>query len=172
MQQIEETLAYALGLTLRKREVDDALEEAKAQISGLQEELLAKNIEIAMTEKMYDKALEMLAGVHLTKDLQSPVRKKTEVVAPKVPRIVEDEPEVDEEIDTRIAVESKSTGKVNVNTASAKEIRERTGLPMVVVYNVTAYRKQNGPFGSLEDLLKTAKFTEYHLREYGKMLTV
>lgn len=92
MEQIDQALCRCLGLVIDSREIDIALAESKATIAGLEEEIMAKNVEIAMTEKMYDKALEMLAGVHLTKDLQTPVRKKTEVVTPKVPRIVPDEP--------------------------------------------------------------------------------
>lgn len=171
MKKVDEALGMVFGLKLHKSDMDAKLDEMKSQIAGLEEELLAKRVEVAMVEKMYDKALEMLAGVHLTKDLQSPVRKKTEVVAPKVPRIVEDEPEVDEEIEKRTVVR-ENDGKVNMNTAPAQEIRNRTNLPMPVVYSVTSYRKQNGPYGSLEDLLKAPRFTEYHLREYGKMLTV
>ena len=181
MRQIDAALAHCLGLVLHKRDVDDALEAAKAQIAGLEEELLAKKVEIAMAEKMYDKALEMLAGVHLTKDLQSPVQKKTEVVTPKIPRIVPDEQEVDEDLERTARTRATTVimddleyhgEKVNINTASAMDIANKTGLSVTVAYSITGTRKRNGPYASVSDLLNVAKFTQRHMDKYGKMLTV
>ena len=146
---------------------DSETEELNKRIAGLEEEILAKKVEIAMMEKMYDKALEMLAGVHLTKDMQ----KKPEAPRVRVPRIVPDEPEVDEEIDRRTAVSDDGV-KGNVNTMSAKEISDRSGLPLTVAFGITGYRSKNGRFESLEDLLKTPRFTQHHLKKYGGMLTV
>lgn len=160
MRQIDEKLAMVLGLTLHKTSVDESLEAAKAQIAGLEEELLAKRVEIAMAEKMYDKALEMLAGVHLTKDLQKkPAR---------VPRIVEDEPEQDEEIENR---RGDGGGKVNVNTASWQELNE-IGFYPGLAHRISGYRKKHGPYRSLKDLLKVDRFTQYYLDTYGGKLTV
>lgn len=46
--------------------------------------------------------------------------------------------------------------KVNINTASAKEINEVTGLHLSAAYSITGYRRKNGPFEKLEDLLNVA----------------
>ncbi len=177
MRAIDEALALCLGLTLHKRDLDEALEAAKAQIAGLEEELMAKRVEVAMVEKMYEKALEMLAGVHLTKDLQ----KKPESVKPRVPRIVEDEPEVDKEQERTARTRATTVimddleyhgEKVNINTASAMDIANKTGLSVTVAYSITGTRKRNGPYSSVSDLLKVAKFTQRHMDKYGNLFTV
>ena len=172
LEQIDQTLCRVLGLVIDTREIDIALGESKAQIAGLEEELMAKRVEIAMLERLYEKALDMLAGVHLTKDMQKP----------RVPRLVPDEPEVDEELERTVRprattvimddLEYHGPGKVNVNTASAKEIIEKSGLPTAVAYGVTAHRNRNGAYKSLEDLLNAPRFTEFHLKKYGGKLTV
>ena len=52
--------------------------------------------------------------------------------------------------------------KVNINTATAEEIHDKTGLGKTICYYITGYRKKNGRFESLEDLknLKAALSTE------------
>lgn len=187
MQAIDETLALCLGLTLHKRDVDEALEAEKARVAGLEEELMAKRIEIAMVEKMYDKALEMLAGLKLAHDIQTPVQRKVDPVRVKTPRFVEDEPEVDEELECRAPVNPKKprattvimddlvyhgNGKVNVNTADWKEIHEKLGIYEGLCHRITGYRKKHGPYRSLKDLLKVDRFTQYYLDTYGERLTV
>lgn len=168
MQLIDETLAMVFGLTLHKRDVDVALEETKAQVASLEEELVAKRAEIAVVEKMYEKALDMFAGWRVTNDMQT---KRPTVVKeqPKAPKLVPDEPEKDEEIESR---RSDDTDKVNVNTASAKEISEKTGLPVGVAYGVSAYRKKIGGYRSLDELLNAPRFTQYHLDKFGGKLAV
>lgn len=180
MEKINETLAMCLGLTIHKREVDEALAAEKAKVAGLEDELMAKRVEIKMVERMYEKALDMLAGLKLTGDLQKPRQ-------PKVPKLVPDEPEVDEELERTVTVKSKKPrattvimddleyhgdGKVNVNTATAKEICEKTGLSLTVCYGITGFRNRNGKYSSLSDLLNAPRVTQHHLDKYGKMLTV
>jgi competence ComEA-like helix-hairpin-helix protein len=70
-----------------------------------------------------------------------------------------------------ISVEPKKE-KVNVNTASAKEISDKSGLSLNVAYGVTGYRKTNGSYKSLEDLLKAPRFTKHHLEKHRDMLEV
>lgn len=173
MERVDRALRLCLDLVPEETADDDECEELNKKIAGLEEELMAKKIEIAMVEKMYEKALEMLAGVHLTNDLQ----KKPEPPKVRVPRLVPDEPEVVEERTRATTVimddlEYHGDGKVNVNTASAVEIHEKAGLPLTVAYGVTGYRRQNGPYSSLEDLLKAPRVVRKHLEKYGKMLTV
>lgn len=168
LDRIDDRLAYCLGLVIHTREIDVAMEAAKAQVAGLEEELMAKRVEIAMLERLYEKALDMMAGARLTSDVQ----KKPEQPKVRVPRIVPDEPEYDEEIDRRHSA-STDGGKVNINTASAKEISERTGLPMTPAYSIVGTRKRRGcNYKSLEELLEVPRFTEHHWKKYGPMMEV
>ena len=47
-----------------------------------------------------------------------------------------------------------ATGKVNINTANAKELAKIPGVGPVTAKNIIAYRKKNGKFKSTKDLLK------------------
>jgi competence ComEA-like helix-hairpin-helix protein len=62
--------------------------------------------------------------------------------------------------------------KVNINTAKAEEIHEKIGLNKSVCYYITGYRKKNGPYKSIDELLNVPRFTEYHLKYYGPRLEV
>jgi competence protein ComEA len=45
-------------------------------------------------------------------------------------------------------------GKVNINTASAKELEELPGIGEVIAQRIVDYRTQHGPFHDVKDLLK------------------
>ena len=62
--------------------------------------------------------------------------------------------------------------KVNVNTATAKEICEVTGIYMSMAYSITGYRNKNGRFKSLNDLLNIPRFGETCLKRYGDKMEV
>lgn len=44
--------------------------------------------------------------------------------------------------------------KINLNTVSAYELRQKTNIPETVARAIVLYRQQNGPFQSVEDLKK------------------
>lgn len=50
-------------------------------------------------------------------------------------------------------VEEPVAGKVNVNVASAKEIREVLGCAENAAYSITGYRNKNGKYANIDDLL-------------------
>ena len=62
--------------------------------------------------------------------------------------------------------------KINVNTATVEEIMAGLGVGKDTAYSITGYRKKNGPFRSLEDLLKTTRFGPKLLEKHRAMLTV
>lgn len=63
--------------------------------------------------------------------------------------------------------------KVNVNTvATAAELMRRTGLSVRPAQAVMKYRKEHGPFETLEDLLKVDGFGKIAMKRYGHMLEV
>jgi competence ComEA-like helix-hairpin-helix protein len=61
---------------------------------------------------------------------------------------VEPEPEVPED-----SVEQEPEEKLNINAVTARELHEKTGLALSTAYMITGYRKQNGSYEKLEDLL-------------------
>ena len=61
---------------------------------------------------------------------------------------------------------AKVTGPIPLNRASAKELESLDGIGPVLAARIVAYRKVNGPFVNIEDLLKvsgigTAKFGQF-----------
>lgn len=65
----------------------------------------------------------------------------------------------------------RGKGKVNVNTASVNELAN-TGMGTCTASQIERWRRRNGEFGSLEDLLKVPRFGPRCLEKYGKMLEV
>lgn len=63
-------------------------------------------------------------------------------------------------------VKARATGPIALNRASAKELETLDGIGPVLAARIVAYRKANGPFLNVEDLLKvsgigTAKFGQF-----------
>ena len=49
---------------------------------------------------------------------------------------------------------SSAGGKVNINTASREELKTLNGIGDTRAGSIVVYRESNGPFGSIEDLMK------------------
>lgn len=79
---------------------------------------------------------------------------------------IERKPKVEEPI------EPYTGPKVNINTASAKEIHDITGLDMTVCYSITGCRKRDGLYRDVEDVRNIPRFTDYHWAKYGQMFEV
>lgn len=61
---------------------------------------------------------------------------------------------------------AKTTGPIALNRASAKELEALDGIGPVLAARIVAYRNQNGPFLSIDDLMKvsgigTVKFAQF-----------
>lgn len=69
-------------------------------------------------------------------------------------------------------IESYNGEKVNINTASAEEIHNKTGLNKTVCFSITGCRKRDGLYRSVEDLENVPRFTEAHMKLYGPMFEV
>ena len=62
--------------------------------------------------------------------------------------------------------------KLNLNTATAMELHKVCGMPQTTAYSVTGYRNKNGPFQSIEDLLKVKQVAKSKLPQYREFLEV
>ncbi len=69
-------------------------------------------------------------------------------------------------------VEVKPQGKININTATAKEIREFLGCPKCNSWYITGYRTNNGKYVSLEELNDVPHLPRNFLAKYGEFLTI
>lgn len=62
--------------------------------------------------------------------------------------------------------------KVNVNTATAKEIAEALGVHVTTGYAISGYRKKYGPFRSIDDLMNVDRISKTFLLKHGSKLEV
>lgn len=74
--------------------------------------------------------------------------------------------EADETVATEVPV------KVNVNTASAQEIHDVTGLSITACFAITGKRKREGLFKSLDELIIPGRLSENVLRNYRDKMRV
>ena len=64
------------------------------------------------------------------------------------------------------------SGKVNINTASAKELNEIAGITISTCYEITGYRKRNCPYKSVDDLLDVKRCGPIFLNRHRDKLEV
>lgn len=67
---------------------------------------------------------------------------------------------------------SRPTGPVAVNRATAKEFEALDGIGPVLANRIVAYRKTNGPFASVDDLLKVAGIGPSKFAQFKSKLRV
>ena len=118
--------------------------EAEAKIENVE---LSCKVENAMWQKLYEKALGQVVDMKYANDLGNK--------APTPPAPPEEVPIVN--VPAPVEFQRK---KVNVNTASGKEIIESLGVSKVIAYSITGYRNKNGRFVEVEELLEVAKITK------------
>ena len=62
--------------------------------------------------------------------------------------------------------------KVNINTATAKEIMDGLGIGKFYAYLITAHRNKNGNYGSVEGLSSVKRLAKDFVERYGDKMTV
>lgn len=62
--------------------------------------------------------------------------------------------------------------KININTASAVEIKEFTGMSMTAAYSITGNRKRNGLYSSVDQIVGLPRVDAKVLEKYGDKLEV
>ena len=67
----------------------------------------------------------------------------------------------------KVAVE-----KINLNTASSEELQKLPGVGAKVAQRILDFRKTNGPFKKIEDLMKVRGIGEKTFLKFKDMLTV
>jgi competence protein ComEA len=65
-----------------------------------------------------------------------------------------------------------TSSKVNINSASAEELETLPGIGEVIAQEILDYRTENGPFGSVDDLLDVSGIGEVTLENVRDLVTV
>lgn len=133
-----------------KQKLQNDIDNLKKQLEEMSrkeaqiEELTRRLVDADVKEVLYRKAVEELAEL-----------KRAPVVVVEEPAVL---PEVSE--------------KANVNEVDLNGLVSATGMSAKTAQNVISYRKKNGPFKSLDDLMKVSRFGSGCLKKYGGFLTV
>ncbi len=67
---------------------------------------------------------------------------------------------------------SKATGPIALNRASAKELESLDGIGPVLAARILAYRNQNGPFLTIDDLMKVSGIGSIKFSQFKEKLRV
>lgn len=65
-----------------------------------------------------------------------------------------------------------SRGKININTATAEELEALPAVGEVTAARIVAYREQNGPFRSVDDLIHVQGISDRTIDEFRDLVTI
>jgi competence protein ComEA len=65
----------------------------------------------------------------------------------------------------------ESLAKININTATTQELEALPGVGEVIAARIVAYREQNGPFRSVDDLIHVEGFSDRAIDEIRDLVT-
>ncbi len=82
------------------------------------------------------------------------------------------EEEVEEPPVAEPVVEPPVVEKVNINTATPKELMEKLGISQTYAYTITGYRTKNGRYVDLEELLEVKGIPKVFLKNYRDRITI
>lgn len=190
MAKVDLALRKAFGLPVEAKVIDDGLSEKLAEsekaLELIKDRAAELETDVQVYKRLYDKLLEKYIDLKLDKDVSVTVAvtgEAEQVVVEEVATVEETplfrEPELDlSALKEKFKVyddrqQQDSCTKVNVNTATAKQIAEATGMSLTVAYSICGTRKrENIRFEKLEDLLLCERFKESHLEKYRDVLEV
>lgn len=249
------------ALKLQLEELKSEVFSLKTSLSGKEDEILTRDVEIAVHKRMYEKAVDMIAAIRVEpnppKKVEQPKEvpvggppKQPEPEKPKSPKpkkepklvdintatfsqlrgvglsnglvlsVINDRPykkvedlkkvpglngkiygivekkvccipvaEPPKEVETPAVVETpkveetpvvvpvevvveENVQKVNVNTASAREINEITGLSLTACFAITGKRNREGLYKSLDELVIPGRLSAATLEKYRDKMEV
>lgn len=75
-------------------------------------------------------------------------------------------------VEKPVVKESTVEHKVNINTATAKELIEKLNMPACDAYSITGYRNKNGRFVEIEELLEVKQITPGKYERYKDRIVI
>lgn len=166
---LEQTLdlGYIDDAALQEKDTEisdlkNEVSEAKTDLDKKNEEIAALKMEIEMWQKCYGRCMDMLVDTKVNADVQrrTMVEPKVGTAASLIPDLKPETPKEPEAPPVEPVNPTEQPEQpegpvrtVNVNAASAQEINEATGIHIQTCFSIVGYRKKNGPYTKLEDLL-------------------
>lgn len=152
MSRVDQALLEVFGL---KKYIEEEVEPESEVIEPPVVENSWVNAELELYKDLYTKAMAKLAEVRFDYDMLR-LEKKTAVVEKPVV-----EPAPTPELDlsglkkvANVRTEKPVGKKVNINTATAEEIHNVTGLGTFASKRITQFRKTHGAYKRVEDILQ------------------
>lgn len=147
---------------LVKKEEPALVDINSAKFSDLKSCGLSDNLVAQIIAKRPYKKVEDIKGVSgITATAYQIISGKLCCMVPEKP-VAEEKPPVVE----------KPVGKVNVNTATAQEICDITGLSLTACFAITGKRKKNGRYISLDELVIPGRLSQKTLEKYRDKMEV
>lgn len=181
------------------KRLNEEIESLKLDMQDLSDN---HRYEVDLWQRMYSKAVDSVVTMQLERDvLRRTELRCGNVDKPVVAAVVEEppvkveepqkldepKPEVEEKPkkprkprkkkepapeQVTLVEEPPKPKKINVNTATAKELADLVGMSPTVAYCVTGYRKKHGDYKSLEELVNVQRFSEGMLAKYRDKMEV
>lgn len=133
-----------------------------------EDEIQKLRIELDLAKAMYDKVLGMLVSYKIQSDLREYSEDYDEYDGDDEDENFDDE--IEDEVEE--VVEEVVRGKINLNTASAKEIMAALGVGATAAYSITGYRKKNGNFVALEEVMDVKYIPKNFLEKHSEYIEI
>lgn len=69
-------------------------------------------------------------------------------------------------------VVTQGSGKIDINSATVSELQMLPGIGPVLAQGIVEYRQNNGPFASVDELIRVSGIGEIRLKEITDYITV
>ena len=141
------------------------------------DEIEKLKVELDIMKGMYSQVLDQLVKMKVDADVASRLVESVVVENEDMPI---DDSEIDDiEVEDSVVEEESVpeeqavfTGKVNINTCTAKEIADALGIHINFAYGITGYRKVNGNYVCVEEVMEIKRLPKNFLERFGDRLTV
>ena len=182
MRRVETALMYSFGCAPVNAE-EEEVEEEKIVESNPSAELIVAKKESELYQNLYTKAMARLAEIQFDYDmlrLEKKIEKQVVAEPTPEPKIVEVKPEPEpEKLDlsglkkvARVREEKPVGRKVNINTATAEEIHEISGLGKWYSTRIVQHRNKCGKYKSVESLLELKELSRSNFDRVAPFMEV
>lgn len=160
MQSIDDLLESVFDLGYDDEDKDREIARLKREVQNNKDGILSRAAEVARYKMLYEKAVEQIAEMQVKVDVANRVAEKRDP-----------EPEEDLEPEPEIPTKPKTPKKVNVNTATVRELMQ-AGFGKSEAARIVCWGQSCGGFDSLDDLTAVDGVTAKLVRKLRDKLEI